>query len=510
MVVQHALRPYATAGVVLVGAGMIAVSPAIGPPSALRDVALTAGGSPYAELFTDTVANLHTIVSGADGPAITQVLGDLFTNPLGVISALTNLTPDVTTNLASLPGQISVQLPPGLELGIAQLGAEAATLNAVNGVAGQLTSDPSTALTTLLNAPAEILNAYLNGQDNISLLGGIVTIPAFNGVLAPEQSLSVDLNLTDLINALGLGKLNLSSLDLTSLLNQIGLGNLNLGSLFSDLGLSGKGLGTLLGDPSLGTLLNDLGLGNLGLGSLSLTSVLSDLGLSTNVNLSSLSLDTVLGAFGINTNLPILNEGVGTVLSPLLSDFPNVLGSLNSTLDTLLSPLAGLTAILSAAGLNVSSLLTPANLVTALNNLTVGDLLGVPSASDTVSSLLGALGVSVPSNLTIGTVLSDLGFSSSTGQLTLNGLLGDLGLANLNVGSLLDTVNLNGLLGDLGLSTLPLNLSNLGDLTNLSLGGLLGDLGLGNLATVTVDPLGGIITELVDTVPQQILTALGG
>jgi hypothetical protein len=34
---------------------------------------------------------------------------------------------------------------------------------------------------------------------------------------------------------------------------------------------------------------------------------------------------------------------------------------------------------------------------------------------------------------------------------------------------------------------------------------LLGDLGLGDLATVSVDPFGGLITELVDTVPQQIL-----
>ncbi len=50
---------------------------------------------------------------------------------------------------------------------------------------------------------------------------------------------------------------------MSSLLSQLGLGDLNLGSLFSDLGLSTKGLGDLLGDPSLGTLLSDLGLGNL-------------------------------------------------------------------------------------------------------------------------------------------------------------------------------------------------------------------------------------------------------
>jgi hypothetical protein len=37
---------------------------------------------------------------------------------------------------------------------------------------------------------------------------------------------------------------------------------------------------------------------------------------------------------------------------------------------------------------------------------------------------------------------------------------------------------------------------------------LLGDLGVGDLASINVDPFGGLITQLVDTVPQQILAAL--
>ncbi|MBV8863215.1 MAG: hypothetical protein JO259_15370, partial [Mycobacterium sp.] len=61
---------------------------------------------------------------------------------------------------------------------------------------------------------------------------------------------------------------------------------------------------------------------------------------------------------------------------------------------------------------------------------------------------------------------------------------------------------------DLGISSLPLNLADLGNLTNLTLDDLLGDLGLGNLADVSVNPLGGLVTELVDTVPQQILAAI--
>lgn len=529
---QQALRPYAAAGVVLVGAALIAVPPAA-PPSDVQVRPFQLVADPYTELFTETVANLQNIANGADPQAITNVFGALFTNPHGVIDALTNLTPTVTTDLTSIPGQISVKLPPGLELLIAQLGAEAARLDAINGVVGQLTSDPSTAFTTLLNAPAVITNAYLNGQDNVSLLGGIITIPAFNGILAPLQTMNVDLNLTDLVNALGLGNLNLSSLDLSSLLSQLGLGDLTLGGLFSDLGLSSDGLGTLLANGSsvttLGGLLNFLGVGDLGLGSFSLTSVLSGLGLDTNVDLNNLSLNAVLGAFGINPTVNMgldtfltdlgfgsfVNESLSTVLASLPSSFlQDAVGSLNSILDTLLSPLTavpGVTTLLNSLGLNLSSLLNVSDLETALSGITVGDLLGGQSIDQTVSTLLGDLGVAVPNTLTIGGILEDLGFSSATGDLTLSQLLGDLGnpILGLNITDALNSVNLGSLLGDLGLSNLPLNLTNLGDLSGLTLDGLLGDLGVGDLANISVDPFGGLITELVDMVPQQILAALG-
>ncbi len=78
-------------------------------------------------------------------------------------------------------------------------------MTAINGVLAQLSADPSNALNILYEGAATVLNAELNGADNVSLLGGIINIPLFNGLLAPEQSLTVDLNLTDLMNALGLG-----------------------------------------------------------------------------------------------------------------------------------------------------------------------------------------------------------------------------------------------------------------------------------------------------------------
>ncbi|MEO6792443.1 MAG: hypothetical protein ABI253_05690, partial [Mycobacterium sp.] len=366
---QLALRPYVTAGIAVVGVGMIAITP-VAPvlpmtlPSASAVSPAVALTTSYAELFDNTMANLTNISSNADMSAISQVFTALFTNPLGVIGAFTNMTPDVTTDITSLPATVSVQLPPGLELLIANLGSQAATMNAVHGVLSNL-SDP----TTLLNAPATILNAYLNGEDNLSLLGGIINIPVFNGILAPEQDLGIDLNLIQLLDALGLGNLDLSNLNVNGLLDQLGLGNLTLGSLLGELGISGDGLGDLLKVGSnvtdLGGLLSFLGLGDLGLGSLSLTNVLSGLGLDANVNLNSLGLDQILSAFGLN---PDINLGLGTLLTDL------GFGSLvNSSLGTLLDGLPG-------------GVLT--GITGALNGI-LGPLLGPLTSIPGVSVLLG-------------------------------------------------------------------------------------------------------------------------
>ena len=55
---QQALRPYATAGIALVGASMIAVTPTVLPPPApqVRSVQLV---DAWSDLFTDTAANLQ-------------------------------------------------------------------------------------------------------------------------------------------------------------------------------------------------------------------------------------------------------------------------------------------------------------------------------------------------------------------------------------------------------------------------------------------------------------------
>jgi hypothetical protein len=510
---QNALRPYATAGVALVGASIIAVTPLAvpSPRVEMRPVKLV---DAWSTLLSDTTANLDLIASNANLSDISGVFSALLTNPLGVIGALTSLDPTVTTDTSGLPITVGVELTPALEMGFAQLGAEGAEIEAINTVLGQLAADPSNALSILYEGTANVINAGLNGASDVSLLGGIIDIPVFNGLLAPELPFTFDLNLTDLVNALGLGNLGLGSLNLGDLLNQIGLGDLSLGNLIDDLGLGTKGLGDLLGDPSLGTLLGDLGLGGLTVPSLDLTTVLSGLGLDPTTDLNSLSLDSVLSAFGLNPDISVLNDSLSTVLSDtgLLS---GVLSDLNSSIAGILDAVPGVGTLL---GPLLDNVLTSGDLSTALSSITVGDLLGV-TGGDSLTDLLAALGIGdiTPSGLTVGGLLDSLGFPSSTGDLTLSGLLGGLGgagntILDTDVGSLLNGLNLDGLLSDLGiadtlLTTLPGTL-DLGDLSNLNLGDLLGDLGLGDLANITVEPFGGLITELVDTVPAQILAAL--
>lgn len=521
---QLALRPYITAGIAVAGAGIITVAP-VAPVTTpvpvsgaeFHAVQLT---DAWSDLFAHTTANLANINDNADWSAITQVFTSLFTNPFGVISAFTSITPTVTTDISELPATIAVQLPPGLELAIAAMGAQALTSQAISDAAADMANGDYSGL---LNAPATIADAYLNGAQNVSLLGGIINIPVLNGVLAPVQNLEVNLNLTQLLDALGLGNLDLSNLDLQNLIDQLGLGDLTLGGLLSALGISDDGLGDLLqagsGITDLGGLLSFLGLGGLGLGSLGLTDILSGLGLDTDVDLNSLSLDDVLGAFGLDTTI---NLGLGDLLTSL--GFGDLV---NSSLGELLSNLGLLGPVTDALSDIITSVLGPVlgvllpqvldllngdALEDALNTITFGDLLGGQSIDETVSSLLTALGVTLPTDdLTIGGILTALGFADSTGELSLSDLLGGLGLGGLDITGLLNGLDLGGLLSGLGLDDLPLNLGNLvGDLTDLNLADLLNDLGLGNLADISVGSFGGMITQLVDVIPQQILDALGG
>ena len=84
---QQALRPYATAGIALVGASMIAVTPTVVPPPAaqVRSVQLV---DAWSDLVSATTANLDSIVSNASSSDITQLFNEFLMNRSGVFCDL--------------------------------------------------------------------------------------------------------------------------------------------------------------------------------------------------------------------------------------------------------------------------------------------------------------------------------------------------------------------------------------------------------------------------------------
>lgn len=538
-------RSCVTAGIALVGAGIVTVAPVAVPPPASAGSPYVALTTSYGDLFSNTWDNIERISANADWSAISQLFAAVFSNPVGVIGAASNFTLGVDTDTASLPATLSVQLSPGLELLIAGLASHAATLDALFGVVDDL-GDPSTAFTALFNAPATLLDAHLNGQHNLSLLGGIVSIPVFNGVLAPEQNLEIDLDLSRLLEMLGLGTPDLSNLNLDGVIDQIRLGTLTVGGLLSGLGFSEEGVGDLLtlatNVSTLGDLLDFLSLGDLGLSRYSLTALLGELGpdtdfyrdLDLDLPLGNFGLVDVLSAFGIDAQIPVglgqvlvgLGDGnlAGEHLGSLLSDvglLSQLLSWLNATAADLFDPIPLLGPLLTDL---VSDLVGADDLEALLNTFTVGDLLGDLRIDDTVGSLLGSVGNALMfvGNLTIGGVLEDLGFTDSIGDLTLRDVLNGLGGAlggvltdgplGLDLTWLLNGFDVGDLVSFLGLDGLSLNLGDLvGDWVNPYLADLLEGFVQGqvSLAGATVGSFGGTFTELFVSMPQQLLAMLG-
>lgn len=531
-------RSCRTAGIAFAAAGIVAVTPVTLPLPASTGPPAVALSTSYVDLFTNTMDNVRNIGANTDWSAISQVFAALFSNPSGVIDAVSNFTMVVDTDIAALPATVSVQLSPALEMLIAGLASKVATLDAVYGVVADL-GNPETAFTALFNAPATVLDAYLNGQYNLPLLGGIINIPVYHGILAPEQNLEVELDLSRLLDLLGLGDLDLSNADLDDVIEHVRLGTLTVGGLLSSLGIGDDGLGDLLklgGNVSdLGGLLDFLGLGDFGLGRYTLPVILSELGLDPailrdldlNLDFDSLRLVDVLNAFGIDAEIPLglgqllIGLGDGSLadeqLGSLLSNvglLSHVVSGLNATVADALDPIPLVGPLLTSL---VNGLLGSDGVAAVLNNVTIGDLLGDLHIDESVGSLLAALGGAAlsASNLTVGGILQDLGFAESTGELTLNDLFGGLGggLLGLDITGLLNGLDVGGLVGVLGLDNLPLDFGDvIRDWASPNVGELLQELVQGqvNLAGASVGSFGGMITELFVSVPQHILAMLGG
>jgi hypothetical protein len=246
-----AIRPYATGGIALVGASVIAVSP-IAPP--LPDihlpnqhelqaaaVRLTAGWDPltaWQTAFNTASANASTLADNFllapgvglqqaivnqvgflnevlnDPSSLNTVLTQIANNAQTVASGLTGVGASAATNKAAqahsvdtLHGLLASTLPTMLPAGIDPatvtqvldalespvsgllMGAVGpvispgvALLNSVLAVGAALqASDPSTALSDLLDAPANAVNAFFNGAD--LNLDALVPLIAQSGLL---------------------------------------------------------------------------------------------------------------------------------------------------------------------------------------------------------------------------------------------------------------------------------------------------------------------------------------
>lgn len=534
-------RSCVKAGIALAGVGLVALAPVPPSPPAAATSPAVALATSYADLFANTADNLRNIGANTDWSAISQVFTALLTNPSGVIEAVSAFTMAVDTDTASLPATVSVQLSPAFELLIASLASRMATLDAMYGVVTDL-ADPQTAFSALFNAPATVLDAYLNGQHNLNLLNGIITIPVYHGILAPMQNLEVELDLARLLEVLGLGEVDLSSVDLDGLTEQLRLGTLTLGGLFSGLGVSDIGLGDLLKLGSnvsdLGGLLDLLGLGDFGLARYTLPVILDELGLDPeifgsfdlgllNLEFDSMRLVDVLSAVGVDGEIALglgqllvglgegglADEGVGSALSEagLLA---HILNGLNVAVANAFDPVPLVGPLLTSL---VNGLLGFDGVAAVLNNTTIGDLLGNLGVDESVGSLLRTLGGAALSvgTLTVGELLKDIGFADSAGDLTLNDLLGGLGggLLGLNITWLLNGLDLDGLVGILGLDNLALDFGEaVRDWAGPNVGELLGDLVQGqvSLARASIGSFGGMVTELFVSVPQQLLAMLAG
>jgi hypothetical protein len=162
--------------------------------------------TPYIDLITNTFSNLSAIgTEWLNDPA--PVLQAIIANPSliadlpsAIFSTLSNPL-SITTDLTNLPLTVDLMLGAPLVLGLAGVGPLATTSGAFEALFAALSSgDPTTALGALIDAPATIPNAFLNGSEGLDLLG--INIPLLNGILVPDTNVNVDVDVSTLITAL--------------------------------------------------------------------------------------------------------------------------------------------------------------------------------------------------------------------------------------------------------------------------------------------------------------------
>jgi hypothetical protein len=467
---QLTLKPYVTAGIAIVGASVIAVTPIAAPLRHVQQPALELVD--YAEydgsqLLSATEANwsgLESILSSShwlSDPDISQGLSTLF-------SDLSTGTSNAVTNPISLLAEGSLGL---LSLDYASNAASSALTAVTDNVSSALSDGNYTlALTDLQNGPTTVLYAFLNGYSEhvgsslISPEFGLLTNTADGAATGQIDALAqISNTIADEVANLGGANLTTDSLPLVSgqlelsvsisqILNDLGVGSdaLTINGILGDLGIPTDT--DILPSLTIGDVLGYLGLSDSS--GISLGSILSDLGISDS---SGISVGTILSDLGLTDTSGI---SLGTILSDLgLSDtsgltLGTILGDLGLTDATGIS----LGTILSDLGLSDTSGLT---LGTFLTDLGLSDTTGITLPQISLATILGDLGLSDTSGIDLGTVLSDLGLTDGTTvtppslTIPVETILSDLGLAdasgNITLG--VPSISLGTILGDLGINT---------------------------------------------------------
>jgi hypothetical protein len=197
---QPTTRSYLTAGVALVGASVIVVSPMAPMPDihlpSIRsaEAQLAALANPfdaYTQVFQDTIANLKPIIAtAAADPA--PILSKILSNQVAAVQALLKLLPTTAAGVAST----------ATTTGSATPGAVQALLTAIQTALSQV----STALTTtvpplLQSAVGDFTSANIEGAINNLLLAGLTTVFPVTGVVAPALDVIAE-PLQNVVNAI--------------------------------------------------------------------------------------------------------------------------------------------------------------------------------------------------------------------------------------------------------------------------------------------------------------------
>jgi hypothetical protein len=195
------------------------------------------------------------------------------------------------------------------------------------------------------------------------------------------------------------------------------------------------------------------------------------------------NVESALNSGDHSAALTDLENGFSTVLNAFLNGYPGAVGS-----GGLISPEFGLltnTADGAATG-QIDSLVQVSN--------TVADEVSALGGGGLTTGSLPLVTGNRDLSISVSQILNDLGLGSA---LTPNGLLTDLGINP--TADVLPTLTVGAVLGDLGLSStsgisLGTILSDLGlsDSTGISLGTILGDLGLSSSSNVT---LGQVLSD---------------